>query len=1010
MHHMRWDRWALKSIAGIAAACVIVALAAVSAMLPVAGTNDAPVKTGRNIVDVFNGINVPKFSVVADKDLFDTVMNEAGYDVSDVSAPDGVVGITASKSATGSDGSGAHFVNFDSPQDAATSKASVEQLFALAGSGAAVNTKYSGGAEISTIQSGDTIVYMAAEGTAMVIGAYKGSADSLNSLLTQLGFVQEPKEIIARVVMALVVLALVVFVVVKLFQSIRAFFGRRSEAKSAGKKQRESSEGDDVEQFDSDRSYMPDNPQSDPAAARRRLAQQGLRPLGTVAPVDDATEFHPDPVLQAEAQHIADVRNEGRDDFRSRTTGIGVSVNAQTIAETQAVEQKRYEDQLKAEEEERRKHQRHGSLFDQPEQAPAAQNAPAPQPAGQPAAAPVTSPAMAPAPAPAAASPWQQPAVGTPAAANAPQDDAAQAMIAQLQMANPNFSAMRQGAQPQPAAQPAWGNEQPGTMPQSAMPQSAAPAENPRKVEQPQQTSHEQEPQQDDYYGNIASQPVMMQAHGAPASAAAQQADVQQPVAAPASEPAPKPAVMPQPAVMQMPAATEQPQTAMPRFASVPAKAPKGASMPKFATAAPQASANPAPGQAAVAAAPQPAPQDGAPTAQMPALHGANATSQVANPVPQAQTSARGESAHRASSVPGSAGGAAHDTATAQDLSDDTGVLPPYRSPAAAAQSRRPAQAAHTAVSQQVIANPHMSVPQGSRAVGAQAPHTAQRPVNPHMSVPSEPLRSPRPLAPQDRDLTPMERAQEAYRIEREHANFMPVADPEFAADLAETSVRPRHGYRDDSDRAGANPMQRRVMSSAVAQRHDPQAHQPAAPTYAAGAPERVPGVTPASHPNDVRLSGQSPRPLMGQEAPGSVRYAESAEPGGGEALHQPAEADPIVTSLDTTNTKQLFGTEPGQVFVPPALRNQYLDDAQDKHAATPASSKPSADAQAATDAAAGEGAADAAHDDGTEQDDVISSHGISKERRKELVEQAKKKSVSKNVFSMKGVYFPSKK
>lgn len=99
-----------------------------------------------------------------------------------------------------------------------------------------------------------------------------------------------------------------------------------------------------------------------------------------------------------------------------------------------------------------------------------------------------------------------------------------------------------------------------------------------------------------------------------------------------------------------------------------------------------------------------------------------------------------------------------------------------------------------------------------------------------------------------------------------------------------------------------------------------------------------------------------------------------------------------------------LFGTAPGQVFIPPALRGKVDASGVSHNAAKPVAAPSLAIANATQPVA--ETADDATADSDDPQDDE-GNFGTNRKDRKKLVEVAKKKSGKKNLYKLKGVYFP---
>lgn len=122
------------------------------------------------------------------------------------------------------------------------------------------------------------------------------------------------------------------------------------------------------------------------------------------------------------------------------------------------------------------------------------------------------------------------------------------------------------------------------------------------------------------------------------------------------------------------------------------------------------------------------------------------------------------------------------------------------------------------------------------------------------------------------------------------------------------------------------------------------------------------------------------------------------ATPNPPESSIQPvAEKEPVPVVSDP-----LFGTAPGQVFIPPALRGKV--DAMHSAFVTPLPKPvtPVADNAAKSDQS--ENAEAPSSNDAHVED---SEFGTSRKDRKTLVEIAKKKSTKKSIYKLKGVYFP---
>lgn len=122
------------------------------------------------------------------------------------------------------------------------------------------------------------------------------------------------------------------------------------------------------------------------------------------------------------------------------------------------------------------------------------------------------------------------------------------------------------------------------------------------------------------------------------------------------------------------------------------------------------------------------------------------------------------------------------------------------------------------------------------------------------------------------------------------------------------------------------------------------------------------------------------------------------ATPNPQESSVQPiAEKEPAPVVSDP-----LFGTAPGQVFIPPALRGKV--DAMHSAFVTPLPKPVTPVAANAIKSDQSESAEAPSSNDAHVEDGEF---GTSRKDRKTLVEIAKKKSTKKSIYKLKGVYFP---
>ncbi len=902
----------------------------------------------QSIVSSFESIPVPGLSKVPSQSAFNDVMADNGYTVqsnADTSGIDtsGIKGVRSSAMAMqANSGNTAVFLQFDSKSDLAASQSMANALlttWASKGSANIKSEKRSGSATITEYSGSGIVVYVAVEDTTMVIGAANGSSDQIDTLLSSMGFEQSVAERAARAALAVVLVALLVVVVLKIVRRASASGAQRADIYQA----RAVNTFEDTGDFVGNRQFAPEVNDSTAVQRQRYMATQGLRPLSNSPLMTVGEEFLPDPVLLEQGTDLARKRAEGKDSYTLSNAATGISVDSAELAQAHT-------------------NASATAFVPSREFQPASYATAAPVAAAQPAPmqtmpAPIVQPqaatvqAVPTQAAPAQAAPVQvNPAQTAPAHMVAAQEDSVHTIQAQAQ-------ASVQSAQT--SAVPAQ------SIPAQSIPAQAAPAQlAPVQV----------------VADNAAT--IDASAHTMPAAAGPAPTAHAETAAAQAVPAHPAPIEVPAPISVSAPVSSQGAPVAAAPIAS---SAPSLASAPVFAQAPVVSAQHQAtmPVQAFGGSQTFSAPQAQAPVLSAPILTMQAAPAPVAVPAVPSRPVARAHPAAPAVAQPSASAAQASASAVAAPPvpSSPVAVPPAPVSPATFSQAATPS-VAHTSdspsapvlsASQRPAAEPVPAVAASSPVSAAQpvtavapSPASAAQPV--HVAAPSSESAAVQ-ATPLMSETVPMQGREEQHLAQRgEEFGKLPVN----ASGVNASGV----------NASGVN-------ASAV---------DNSVPIPAFSTPS-MPVQTPILQTAEV----MSPMPVasaaVSSTSVASVPDASAfAAPNPQESSVQPiAEKEPAPVVSDP-----LFGTAPGQVFIPPALRGKV--DATHSAFVTPLP-KPVTPF-----------AANAVKNDQSESAEAPSSNdthvedgefGTSRKDRKTLVEIAKKKSTKKSIYKLKGVYFP---
>ena len=924
----------------------------------------------QSIVASFESIPVPGLSKVPSQSAFNNVMADNGYTVQSNADTSGMKGVRSSAMAIQANGGNAAvFLQFDSKSDLTASQSGANALlttWASKGSANIKSEKRSGSATITEYSGSGIVVYVAVEDTTMVIGAVTGSSDQVDTLLSSMGFEQSVAERAARAVLAVVLVALLVVVVLKIVRRASASGAQRADIYQA----RAVNTFEDTGDFVGNRQFAPEVNDSTAVQRQQYMATQGLRPLSDSPLMTVGEEFLPDPVLLEQGTDLARKRAEGKDSYTLSNAATGISVDSAELAQAHI-------------------NASANAFAPSREFLPASYAAAAPVAAAQPAPmqttpAPVVQPQVAAVQAvPAQAAPAQAaPVQVTPAQPAPAQVAPVQAVPAQVVPAqaapvqvNPAQTAPAHviAAQEAPIhaiqAQASVQSAQTSAVPAHAIPAQSAPAQV------------------------VAGDAAAMEtaAHAVPAAAGPAPTVHAETAAAQAVPAHPAPMAVPAPISVSAPVSA---QSAPVAAAPVASSAPSLASAPVFAQA-PVVSAQhqvPMPAQAIGGSQTFSAPRAQAPVLSAPILAMQAAPVPVAvpavpsHPVAQAHPAAPAVAQPSASAAQASASA----VATPPVLSSPVATPPVPVPPATFSQAAAPS-VAHTSDSPSapVLSASQRPVAEPVSAVAASSPASAAQPVT--VAV-SSPVPAPQPVTavtPSPASAAqPMQIA--APSSESAAAQATPLMSEAPAMWGREEQHLVQHG-----EEFGKLPVN---ASGANASGANASAAGNAVPTPAFSTtpmPVRTPILQTAEAMSPMPAASAS---IPSTSAPSVPDASAFATPNPQESSVQPiAEKEPAPVVSDP-----LFGTAPGQVFIPPALRGKV--DAMHSAFVTPLPKPVTPVAANAIKSDQSESAEDPSSNDAHVEDGEF---GTSRKDRKTLVEIAKKKSTKKSIYKLKGVYFP---